>query len=69
MRSLIGAGKPRYADVLAQRALFIYLAIVKRHRSLRAFVTSHPNHFNQNFWNDNRDRRVMTPTLPAESMS
>lgn len=47
MRSLIGAGKPRYADVLAQRALFIYFTIVKRLRSLQAFVTACQNHFNR----------------------
>jgi len=36
-------GKLEYAGVLAQRALFIYFAIVKRLRSLPAFVTACQN--------------------------
>ena len=49
MRSLIGAGKPRYAAVLAQRALFIYFTILKRTRRLQDFVTAYQKHFNQVF--------------------
>jgi hypothetical protein len=47
MRSLTGAGKPRHADVLAQRALIIYFATVKRLRSLQAFVRVYEKHFNR----------------------
>ena len=47
MCSLIGAGKPRYAAVLAQRALLIYSTILKRPRRLQNFVTAYQKHFNQ----------------------
>ena len=44
MRSLIGAGKPRYAAVLAERLCFIYFTIeaaVNRLTGFRTTLTSH----------------------------
>lgn len=49
MRSLIGAGKPRYAGVLAQRAFSTYFAIILRRRSFQIFTTSNLTDFNSDF--------------------
>jgi hypothetical protein len=44
MRSLIGAGKPRYAAVLAERLCFIYFAIEAAMNRLMGFWTTSSSH-------------------------
>ena len=41
MRSLIGAGKPRYAAVLAERLRFIYFNILAAYQRLLGLLSSH----------------------------
>ena len=48
MRSLIGAGKPRYAAVLAERLCFIYFTIDAAYNRLTGFWTTPKSHQEEN---------------------
>ena len=48
MRTLIGAGKPRYAAVLAERLCFIYLTMKAMLKSARNFCAARRSNETEN---------------------